>query len=271
MKHLVYISFTCITIFGKTLRTTIHSTNELETPSESRISAHTVEEVKIENETASKFHQSKKLTNSPEKSTMTQPQEEKYSIWCVPVDTNYQEKLGNVIKDLAQQYDAPSFPPHITLLGGVTRSDLDKLKNENFGSDVLPNSKVLAALKTMPEHYDKWSQHFLLIVDNMSELQQLHDKVCEILQRPSGFAAPSQQAHLSLMYAVPGKSEGVPDDSTKNNVALAISNALGHTDKVALTDQIQWRLKVMSTKVTMAPEKNVPTIDSFDNWVEIPW
>ncbi len=41
-----------------------------------------------------------------------------YSLWLRP-DRNTTEVLQGVIKQLAAKYDAPVFPPHITLLGAI--------------------------------------------------------------------------------------------------------------------------------------------------------
>src|SRR5690242_2167833 len=45
-----------------------------------------------------------------------------YSLWLTP-DGDVRESLAGLIRELAEQYGGPRFPPHITLLGTVVGTE----------------------------------------------------------------------------------------------------------------------------------------------------
>ena len=51
----------------------------------------------------------------------------KFSVWLVPQKDD-EKYLSNIIEDLGAKYSAPTFTPHLTLLGDV-EIELDALQN----------------------------------------------------------------------------------------------------------------------------------------------
>jgi 2'-5' RNA ligase len=116
-----------------------------------------------------------------------------YSLWLMPTGEVY-DKFSGLIRRLAEEYRAPLFAPHITLLGETRQSE----------EDVLRKAKQLASIqKPFPvtlntvDYQDFYFRTLFVRADRTNSLQALHDRAKEIFEMQD---IPYYMPHLSLLY-----------------------------------------------------------------------
>ena len=133
-----------------------------------------------------------------------------FSIWLRPSGATA-ERLAEVIAQVADQFQAPNFPPHVTLLGNAPKGvSIEEAKEmtEKLAKSIMP-----LELKVLPEiaFQNTWNQNVLMYVEESEALQSANSLAREILLKqhadghdghrvPPAFAAPSRRPHLSLIY-----------------------------------------------------------------------
>lgn len=127
-----------------------------------------------------------------------------YSVWLIPERGAVQERLDSLVKQTSWEYNGPSFDFHVTLLGGIQRSELGPLKDEMEklakqikAFDIVFPPKSLTC-------YDTWNQNVVVMAEpsaalmaaNLLTLQALKDKDAEV----PCFGDPCKGPHASLLY-----------------------------------------------------------------------
>lgn len=116
----------------------------------------------------------------------------KYSIWLQPPEPVFSE-LQKIIKDLARQYNAPVFEPHMTVLGGF-EYDLEELvsKVKTVTSQIQDIELSLGPVSFSTTYY----QSVFVRVNSSAVLMQLNLDVKKAL----GFENELFMPHVSLLY-----------------------------------------------------------------------
>ncbi len=116
-----------------------------------------------------------------------------YSLWLMPTGEAY-DKLSGLIKRLANEYNAPFFEPHVTLLGEAMQSNEDVLKKaEKLVSGQRPFPITLSTV----EYQDFYFRTLFVRAEKTDQLQALHDYAKEVFEMQD---IPDYMPHLSLMY-----------------------------------------------------------------------
>ena len=121
------------------------------------------------------------------------PAGERYSLWFMPTG-DVCNRLTQILQRLSARFDAPEFPPHVTLLGiGVgERREL-----------IRQSARVAAALRPFAirlEEIDFLDQYFrcLFLHAGLTEpLRKAHQAACQVFGRRR---EPVFMPHLSLLY-----------------------------------------------------------------------
>jgi 2'-5' RNA ligase len=136
----------------------------------------------------------------------------RFSLWLVP-DGAVDDALQAVVERLAQEHDGPSFPPHVTLLGGIVAEE----------PDVVERSRRLAA-QTAPFtiHLDDigvgetYFQSLFATVRPTPELLSVRRAAEQAFPE----SLPAQyHPHLSLLY-------GHTSPATKQTIVQALRGTL---------------------------------------------
>ncbi len=116
-----------------------------------------------------------------------------YSLWLRPTQDQI-DAFTNIISDLSHRYRTKAFPPHITLLAGLT-TNLDTLKQvcnkivdqvHEFG---IPLQKI--------DYTEAYFRNFYLLAENTSDLLNLYKKAVENLTHENN---EKYMPHVSLLY-----------------------------------------------------------------------
>lgn len=151
---------------------------------------------------------------------------EDYAIWLQPdpasSEYNY---LNDLIEEYSQQYDdAPSFEPHITLVGGL--SDDQAEINETTRTLAQDHQPFVVSFPRVHCSTTRFQCVFLL-VEPILELLSLHEDAVESFGTNGGMYVP----HLSLIYSnmdfedrleLMGEieSKSPPDTALLNSIAV---------------------------------------------------
>ncbi|MFA9288410.1 MAG: 2'-5' RNA ligase family protein [Weeksellaceae bacterium] len=116
----------------------------------------------------------------------------KYSIWTVP-PAPLSTQLQGIIDDLGAKYNAPHFPPHMTLLGSVEAEIEDmKHKVEKVAKKFVPFEVILGPVSFSTTYYQSV---FVRVLSNAS-LMQLNLDLKSAFKLENTVFMP----HISLMY-----------------------------------------------------------------------
>lgn len=165
----------------------------------------------------------------------------KVSFWLIPAKEE-REFFQKIIDNLAQEYDAPTFTPHVTIYSGEYASDefLDELiekaieKVKSFSLKVDKLSYTDSFTKTLFVQF----HHNPILVDISETLRRSSEKLSEFVLNP----------HLSLIY------QYLSQENKKNLI-----NSIILPKSEFLFDEV----RAIST-----PEK-VEKRENVDNWQEI--
>lgn len=116
-----------------------------------------------------------------------------HSLWLMPTGEAY-DKLSGLIKRLAEEYNAPLFEPHVTLLGKAMQSEEDVLKRaEQLASGQKPFPITLNTV----DYQDFYFRTLFVRAERTDLLRALHDRAKEVFAMQD---IPDYMPHLSLMY-----------------------------------------------------------------------
>ncbi len=115
------------------------------------------------------------------------------SLWLQPTGQAY-HRLDAIIKQLAVEYHAPLFEPHVTLLGDFLEDKEDLIaKTEQLVRQLHPGKIKLTTL----DHRDAYFRCFFVHAEKTDWLVDANNKAREIFHREN---SPAFMAHLSLLY-----------------------------------------------------------------------
>lgn len=100
------------------------------------------------------------------------------------------------IKRLSERYQAPMFPPHVTLLGGIKASDLETVKS--ISRDVTNIMQKVPIELDRVGYGELFHQTVYILVKKSPQLEQYHTDT----RRAFGFGdSAAYMPHLSLIYS----------------------------------------------------------------------
>jgi 2'-5' RNA ligase len=119
-----------------------------------------------------------------------------YSLWLEPTgDTAY--KLQKRINGLSKKYGTPSFPPHVTLLGGLSASQTELVAlTKTLATSVKPFHLKLSKAGYLNTYY----QSLFIHVEQNKGLAHLHKNACRLFDCPDEYKGDRYMPHLSLLY-----------------------------------------------------------------------
>lgn len=115
------------------------------------------------------------------------------SIWLMPTGRVYDE-LSVTISQLSNQYSTPSFPPHVTLVEGLTGNERElSSTTEQLASRIRPFEIALSTI----DYLDEYFRCLFLRIEESPALLEANRAARMIFhqERDPGFVP-----HLSLMY-----------------------------------------------------------------------
>lgn len=137
----------------------------------------------------------------------------KYSVWFTPEPEQAQVFI-DLITDLAIQYQAPLFVPHVTLAADLTASLPEILaQTQHLAAQLSPFEIMLSE----PSTGETYFQCVFLKATLSEELGQARRAAAEVYQQPQ--LADSFMPHLSLLY-------GMFDDTVKTLVREVVVSRL---------------------------------------------
>ena len=115
-----------------------------------------------------------------------------YSLWYMPSGEVY-NKFAKIISDLAKEYDAPVFEPHVTLIGAIVGTE------EALSFKTARLAELIKPFKIKLDRIDYFSErHKALIirVEKLNKLTEANNRALEEFNLPTAEYIP----HLSLLY-----------------------------------------------------------------------
>jgi hypothetical protein len=116
-----------------------------------------------------------------------------YHLWVMPSGTSH-DVLARTIVELSEQYQAPRFAPHVTLLGHLPGSEAEILARGMTLAQRLSPYEISLTVPGMTEHY---FQCLFLHVEHTVAVQEAHSQAVSIF---SPMDTAPYNPHLSLMY-----------------------------------------------------------------------
>jgi hypothetical protein len=127
------------------------------------------------------------------------------SLWLIPEELTY-ERLSARIEALASRHGAPRFPPHLTLLGGLTGGEGEVLAAASrVARDTPPLTVRLVSAMVRNEYF----RRLVLEAEPSDTLQAARERAASAF----AVAADGFEPHLSLLYgraAIGPGDAGVP-------------------------------------------------------------
>lgn len=141
-----------------------------------------------------------------------------FSLWLQPTGQVY-DRLAEMIRQLSEQYRAPVFEPHITLLGGLAgnRESL-VLRTTQLAKLIQPNIVTL----TTVDYLDEYFRCLFVSVEKTKWLADANIGARKLFHREG---TPEFMPHLSLMY-------GNFPPTTKQRIIIEIGSTLATSFEV---------------------------------------
>src|SRR5579864_8543296 len=114
-----------------------------------------------------------------------------YSLWLQPED-KVLEDMQKIIKQLAKQYSAPIFEPHITLLGDL---NLSKEQALDRAFQLSSNLNVFTTQLSQLDYTDAYFKCVFIKAKESKQVVEIFEKARKVF-KVNGKYMP----HLSLMY-----------------------------------------------------------------------
>ncbi len=116
-----------------------------------------------------------------------------YSIWLTPTGA-VRDQLSELIARLSREFSAPLFPPHVTLVGGLSASE-DELREQTreLAARLQPYSVQLGALDYLDEFY----RCLFVRVEPTPAVMEANRQARAVFHCPDH---PQYLPHLSLLY-----------------------------------------------------------------------
>lgn len=116
-----------------------------------------------------------------------------HALWLIPTgEANH--KFSNLIRRLSQEYSAPIFQPHVTLVGEAFQSEKELVKKgEQLASGQKPFPITLRAI----DYQDFYFRALYVKADKTEQLLAFYNHIIEIFEMQD---IPEYMPHLSLLY-----------------------------------------------------------------------
>lgn len=125
--------------------------------------------------------------------TASDTTERRFALWLVPAEPA-RAALTAVIRRLAEQYNAPTFEPHVTVYGGcLTDGDAMCELLDTIVTNVPPLTLTVKEL----DWTDEFFKTLFIAFESSDELADLCERMRRGLSRPAPYYL---QPHLSLLY-----------------------------------------------------------------------
>lgn len=118
-----------------------------------------------------------------------------YSLWLVPTG-EANNKFNNLVKKLAEEYRAPLFQPHVTLLGDFLYSEEESIERTK---QLIADQKPFTIEMTQIDYEDYFFRTLFVRAKKTPELLALNSRSREIFQMNG---TPEYMPHLSLLYGM---------------------------------------------------------------------
>ncbi len=116
-----------------------------------------------------------------------------HTLWLMPTGQAYQ-KFSNLIKKLAEEYNAPVFIPHVTLLGDFMQPEEECIK---LTKQLVSGQKPFTIEMEQIDYEDYFFRTLFVRAKKTPELLFLNTRAKEIFQMNG---ALEYMPHLSLLY-----------------------------------------------------------------------
>jgi len=127
-----------------------------------------------------------------------------YSIWLIPTGEVYQ-KLAEIISKLSEEYSAPNFEPHVTLIGDLIDPEEEIISKTSKLADLIKPFKIKLE---KADYFDEYFRCLFIRAEKTKEVVEANNITREIFGRASD---QEYLPHLSLMY-------GNLDSKTKEKI-----------------------------------------------------
>lgn len=118
---------------------------------------------------------------------------EGYSLWLMPEGEVY-KRLNTLISRLSEEYSAPDFSPHVTLIGQVIGPEEEIIsRTSELASFIEPYEIKLTGTGFLDEYF----RCLFVRVEETAEVMGANSRAREVFGR---YADPPYMPHLSLMY-----------------------------------------------------------------------
>jgi len=119
--------------------------------------------------------------------------QEKYSLWVMPSGPTA-SRFSQIISHLAAQYGAPTFPPHVTLLGSI-ETELEDIvtRSQALALQINPYSITLGEVG----YLDQYFRALFVSVDLSEGVMAAYQQAKQVFPE---MHKPAYQPHLSLLY-----------------------------------------------------------------------
>jgi 2'-5' RNA ligase len=115
------------------------------------------------------------------------------SLWLIPSENIY-KSLTKLICQLSKKFSAPSFEPHITLIGKLVGSEEDIISKTSKLSDIIKPFRIRL---TWVAYSDNFFRCLFIRAEETSDILEANIKAREIFDR---LQDPKYTPHLSLLY-----------------------------------------------------------------------
>jgi 2'-5' RNA ligase len=137
---------------------------------------------------------------------------QRFSLWLVPEAGAISDALQAIIDRLSREYGGPTFPPHLTLLGGITAPEDDVTERaRRLAAQWAPVTLHLDDIGTDETYF----QSLFAVVRPTSELVALRAAARAIFPE----APDPYRPHISLLY-------GHPSAETKQAIRATLTGTL---------------------------------------------
>lgn len=140
----------------------------------------------------------------------TGPQQSRVAIWLQPPESHpVGRRIQSLIEALGQEYSAPRFDAHATLLSGIALSEERTLEDVQELTRELAASLEVFEVCAPPEsltYFNTWNQSVLFLLEESEELVQAHVSAIRCFRGEDAaangpsWAPPSRKPHVSLVY-----------------------------------------------------------------------
>jgi 2'-5' RNA ligase len=126
-----------------------------------------------------------------------EPSGPRYSLWLMPEEQERRD-FADVIARLSERFGAPTFEPHVTLLGGLHGGERDIVKRI---SEIVPTMRPILIRTSTLHHQDDYYRQLFVQVEKTRPLMETRARV-KVLA--GGRRERPYSPHLSLMYGSVG-------------------------------------------------------------------